>query len=231
MKPRAHVIPKRRLSYTFARFSMSLWLPSRAINSHSPILLRPTCYEPLLLQTHALTQRRKLHALRERPPVTKVAGVRFVTRHSTLNRSSAITAAGSLISSRRGYATTSEKSKDSEETRGSKPAHPNPTSPDENSPSVSSTTSSSSSTPSAESTKSHVPSTKSSEEPPKPFLTRAWAKVKHEANHYWDGSKLLVSEVRISARLVRRLLNGKSLTRRERRQVSRSTFVILYQYA
>ncbi|KAG6334375.1 hypothetical protein ID866_4714 [Astraeus odoratus] len=72
-----------------------------------------------------------------------------------------------------------------------------------------------------------------SHEPPKPsppapkedapFLTRAWKKVKHEAQHYWHGSKLLVSEVRISSRLQWKILHGESLTRRERRQLKRTT--------
>jgi LETM1 and EF-hand domain-containing protein 1 len=52
-----------------------------------------------------------------------------------------------------------------------------------------------------------------------PWKTRMWAKVKHEAAHYWHGSKLLVSEMRISLRLVFALLKGKTLTRREKRQV------------
>lgn len=52
-----------------------------------------------------------------------------------------------------------------------------------------------------------------------PLATRVWKKVKHEAAHYWAGSKLLVSEVRISARLQWKILHGESLTRRERRQV------------
>lgn len=56
-------------------------------------------------------------------------------------------------------------------------------------------------------------------EPIKPLGTRIWAKVKHEAAHYWHGSKLLVSEMRISLRLVFSLLEGKTLTRREKRQV------------
>ncbi|KAI0691193.1 LETM1-like protein-domain-containing protein [Cytidiella melzeri] len=55
------------------------------------------------------------------------------------------------------------------------------------------------------------------------IATRAWKKVKHEAQHYWHGSKLLVSEVRISARLQWKLLHGASLTRRERRQLRRTT--------
>ncbi|KAJ3821300.1 LETM1-domain-containing protein [Lentinula raphanica] len=56
-----------------------------------------------------------------------------------------------------------------------------------------------------------------------PLLTRVWKKVKHEAAHYWHGSKLLVSEVRISARLQWKILHGEQLTRRERRQLKRTT--------
>lgn len=56
--------------------------------------------------------------------------------------------------------------------------------------------------------------------PQGPLATRVWKKVKHEAQHYWHGSKLLVSEVRISGRLQWKLLHGDTLTRRERRQVS-----------
>jgi len=55
-----------------------------------------------------------------------------------------------------------------------------------------------------------------------PLTTRVWKKVKHEAAHYWHGTKLLVSEVRISARLQWKILHGESLTRRERRQASES---------
>lgn len=54
-----------------------------------------------------------------------------------------------------------------------------------------------------------------------------WKKVKHEAQHYWHGSKLLVSEVRISARLQWKLLHGETLTRRERRQLRRTTSDLL----
>jgi len=59
--------------------------------------------------------------------------------------------------------------------------------------------------------------------PKEPLPTRIWKKVKHEAAHYWHGSKLLVSEVRISARLQWKILHGESLTRRERRQLRRTT--------
>lgn len=72
------------------------------------------------------------------------------------------------------------------------------------------------------------PSPPATKEAPKgPLLTRAWKKVKHEAAHYWHGSKLLVSEVRISARLQWKILHGEALTRRERRQLRRTTQDIL----
>ncbi|TFK76502.1 LETM1-domain-containing protein [Pluteus cervinus] len=58
---------------------------------------------------------------------------------------------------------------------------------------------------------------------PQPLATRVWKKVKHEAQHYWHGSKLLVSEVRISSRLQWKILHGEALTRRERRQLKRTT--------
>ncbi|SNX86296.1 related to leucine zipper-EF-hand containing transmembrane protein 1 [Melanopsichium pennsylvanicum] len=58
--------------------------------------------------------------------------------------------------------------------------------------------------------------------PKPPLSTRVWAKVKEEALHYWHGSKLLAKEVRISWRLLRRLMLGYSLTRREKRQLKRT---------
>lgn len=61
----------------------------------------------------------------------------------------------------------------------------------------------------------------SSEKPP--LTQRIWKSVKDGASHYWHGSKLLISEVRISARLQRKLLHGETLTRRERRQLRRTT--------
>lgn len=77
--------------------------------------------------------------------------------------------------------------------------------------------------PTAEPKNPHPPAPPSSKEvstAQAPLSTRVWKKVKHEVQHYWHGSKLLVSEVRISARLQWKLLHGESLTRRERRQVS-----------
>jgi len=58
-----------------------------------------------------------------------------------------------------------------------------------------------------------------------------WAtKLKHwkdefvsTLQHYWLGTKLLWADVRISSRLLVKLANGKSLTRRERQQLTRTT--------
>lgn len=41
--------------------------------------------------------------------------------------------------------------------------------------------------------------------------------------HYWLGLKLLLADVRISSRLLLKLAAGKSLTRRERQQLMRTT--------
>lgn len=49
-----------------------------------------------------------------------------------------------------------------------------------------------------------------------------WQKVKKEAHHYWDGSKLLAAEVRISWRLALKMAAGYELTRREHRQLQRT---------
>lgn len=65
------------------------------------------------------------------------------------------------------------------------------------------------------------------ESSPAPLTTRVWKKVKHEAQHYWHGSKLLVSDVRIASKLQWKILHGETLTRRERRQVC-DVFIIRY---
>ncbi|KAK3720772.1 LETM1 domain-containing protein ylh47 [Vermiconidia calcicola] len=49
-----------------------------------------------------------------------------------------------------------------------------------------------------------------------------WQKVMHEVHHYWDGTKLLASEVRISSRLALKMAAGYELTRREHRQLHRT---------
>ncbi|KAF1996244.1 LETM1-domain-containing protein [Amniculicola lignicola CBS 123094] len=59
------------------------------------------------------------------------------------------------------------------------------------------------------------------EEEDKAKLT-LWEKVKKEAHHYWDGTKLLVTEVRISSKLALKMAAGYELTRRENRQLQRT---------
>lgn len=53
--------------------------------------------------------------------------------------------------------------------------------------------------------------------PPKKTI---WQRVKHEVIHYYNGFKLLFLETKIAARMLWRVMNGKVLSRRERRQVS-----------
>ena len=52
-----------------------------------------------------------------------------------------------------------------------------------------------------------------------PKKTTLWQKIKAEAVHYWHGTKLLGLEIRISSRLVYKMLQGANLSRRENRQV------------
>jgi len=47
-------------------------------------------------------------------------------------------------------------------------------------------------------------------------------KIKREAQHYWDGTKLLATEVKISSRLALKMAAGYELTRRENRQLQRT---------
>ncbi|KAI1106193.1 LETM1-domain-containing protein [Jackrogersella minutella] len=47
-------------------------------------------------------------------------------------------------------------------------------------------------------------------------------KVKHEFQHYWDGTKLLATEIRISSKLALKMAAGYELTRRENRQLQRT---------
>ncbi|KAF2146782.1 uncharacterized protein K452DRAFT_262894 [Aplosporella prunicola CBS 121167] len=49
-----------------------------------------------------------------------------------------------------------------------------------------------------------------------------WQKVKKEAHHYWDGTKLLATEVRISTKLALKMAAGYDLSRRENRQLRRT---------
>jgi len=54
-------------------------------------------------------------------------------------------------------------------------------------------------------------------------LAEIWAHVKVEAHHYWMGSKLLWADIRTARFLLMRTLSGSSLTRRERKQLLRTT--------
>ena len=47
--------------------------------------------------------------------------------------------------------------------------------------------------------------------------------IRDTLKHYWVGFKLLWADTRISSRLLIKLAGGKSLTRRERRQLLRTT--------
>jgi len=47
--------------------------------------------------------------------------------------------------------------------------------------------------------------------------------VKHEAKHYWHGTKLLAADIGTACRLAMRRAQGGTLTRRERRQLVRTT--------
>jgi LETM1 and EF-hand domain-containing protein 1, mitochondrial len=49
-----------------------------------------------------------------------------------------------------------------------------------------------------------------------------WQKVKKEVQHYWDGTKLLGTEVKISTRLALKMAAGYQMSRREHRQLQRT---------
>lgn len=49
-------------------------------------------------------------------------------------------------------------------------------------------------------------------------------KIKHEVQHYWDGTKLLATEARISVKLAMKMAAGYELSRRENRQVCLASF-------
>ena len=51
---------------------------------------------------------------------------------------------------------------------------------------------------------------------PRPSL---WQRVKAELKHYYIGCKLLSLEIKITYRLLKQVLNGHDLTRRERKHV------------
>ena len=182
---------------------MSVWLPLRGPSTRlaHPLVFRQTLYEPAGAGALLELERRKFSSNASSSSLSAHARVpRLGNKRATDNTPSV------HFESSRGLKTSSASFEEKSPSSTTSTTHSTSTSDT----AASSPTSSSSSTP--------VP--KKTSEVPQPFLTRTWAKVKHEANHYWDGSKLLASEIRISARLLRRLLKGKLLTRRERRQAS-----------
>ena len=60
--------------------------------------------------------------------------------------------------------------------------------------------------------------------PKKPIMVR----IKDEIIHYYNGFKLLYYECKIAVRLLWQVMNGKSLTRRERRQVRKCPYFIVF---
>ena len=57
------------------------------------------------------------------------------------------------------------------------------------------------------------------EEPKEAKKLTLGQKIKKEIQHYWDGTKLLATEVKISTRLAVKMAAGYELSRREHRQV------------
>ena len=55
-------------------------------------------------------------------------------------------------------------------------------------------------------------------------------KIKRELHHYWDGTKLLATEVKISAKLALKMAAGYELSRRENRQVCSNPFHFQFHY-
>ena len=54
-----------------------------------------------------------------------------------------------------------------------------------------------------------------------------WVRIKDEGKHFWSGCKLLVLDVRVCSRIIWKLTRGKTVTRRERRQLTRTAAVSL----
>lgn len=60
-----------------------------------------------------------------------------------------------------------------------------------------------------------------SKEKEQPKMT-LWEKVKHEAKHYKDGTKLLGYEIKVSTKLLMKMFSGYALSRRESNQLQRT---------
>jgi hypothetical protein len=54
-------------------------------------------------------------------------------------------------------------------------------------------------------------------------LQHLWHVTKHELNHYWLGTKLLWEEIKMMKEILKRVLQGHSMTRRERMHLIRTT--------
>ncbi len=52
---------------------------------------------------------------------------------------------------------------------------------------------------------------------------QTWQNIKDEAHHYWVGSKLLWSEIKVTKQILQRVVQGHELTRRERNQLVRTS--------
>ncbi len=52
---------------------------------------------------------------------------------------------------------------------------------------------------------------------------QTWQSIKDEAHHYWVGSKLLWSEIKVTKQILQRVVQGHELTRRERNQLVRTS--------
>ena len=57
-----------------------------------------------------------------------------------------------------------------------------------------------------------------------------WVRFKDEVKHYYSGFKLLYLDVNVSAKILWKIVHGKPLTRRESRQLVRTTSVIYTIY-
>ena len=57
-----------------------------------------------------------------------------------------------------------------------------------------------------------------------------WVRFKDEVKHYYSGFKLLYLDVNVSSKILLKLVRGKPLTRRESRQLVRTTSVIYTIY-
>ncbi len=55
-----------------------------------------------------------------------------------------------------------------------------------------------------------------------------WQRIIHELKHYYNGFKLLFIETKTAFHLLHRILNGYTLTRRERKQVCKGSKHSIY---